>query len=199
VIMISVEMESPELAALIANRIASQYIDRSVRERSETARAAATWLGERTAELREQLETAEARVEEMRVTQLDEDGVSLEAISQQQLQLNTQLAVAQVNVAIGTRFGQPKVKVVDVRRAKTQPPVPPIARRSNNLKAQPPSAARISAIEVGPDRRETGGKLRRCDLRLGQCTGGIVKGLQVAGELDFPLRPGRFIEPQRRR
>ncbi|WP_045319984.1 GumC family protein [Limimaricola cinnabarinus] len=183
VIMISVEMESPELAALIANRIASQYIDRSVRERSETARAAATWLGERTAELREQLETAEARVEEMRVTQLDEDGVSLEAISQQQLQLNTQLAVAQADTASATaRYNQIERVMEDggmtaAAELVTSPFVLSLRQELSNLERQDLDLASQFGPEY-PERQRIAASIELTETSLVNEVRSIVSGLR---------------------
>jgi capsular exopolysaccharide synthesis family protein len=63
---IVVEDRSPERAALIANTIAEEYIERNIEFRQEGSRSAAVWLGDHVVSLREQLRRSELALYEYR-------------------------------------------------------------------------------------------------------------------------------------
>ena len=79
-IELSVEATSPEKAANIANKIADLYIASQVENKFSEMDDAMVWLGERVAELKEELEAAEENVRKYaaKATVITEEGLHLE-------------------------------------------------------------------------------------------------------------------------
>lgn len=79
-IEVSVEARGPQKAANLANKIAEVYIAEQVDTKFTAMDDAMVWLGQRVAELKEELETAESRVREFaaRSTVISEEGLLLE-------------------------------------------------------------------------------------------------------------------------
>ncbi|MEL6978558.1 MAG: polysaccharide biosynthesis tyrosine autokinase [Pseudomonadota bacterium] len=107
--VISIEFTSadPDLAALVANTVADQYIIDQLEAKFEATRRASSWLSERLQTLREDVETAEARVEAFRVERAVVDGQGAELTRQQLAQLNSAMIQARANLAeVEARNGQ---------------------------------------------------------------------------------------------
>lgn len=98
-ISVSVETFDPVLATELANRIVQTYITRALDTRVSTVVDATSFLAQRVEAMRLDVEQAEAAVEDFRITQLAETGMSPEAIDQQMQQLSAQLALAQADLA----------------------------------------------------------------------------------------------------
>lgn len=98
-ISVGVETEDPELSMLFANRIAETYINRQLEERIGAIEGATSFLSDRVEEMRKDVETAEARIEDFRTNQLAKLGLSATTIDQQLLALSGQLAVARADLA----------------------------------------------------------------------------------------------------
>jgi len=94
VISIRMEHPDPEMAARIANRIATVYIGAQVEDRRDTTTGATEWLEARAAELRVQVDEAERAVSQARAEGLTTDGGSAETVRQQIADLNAQLVAA---------------------------------------------------------------------------------------------------------
>jgi uncharacterized protein involved in exopolysaccharide biosynthesis len=95
VIAIRFDSADPELAARAANTIAEVYLEQLEAAKTDTARAASSWLGTSIEELRERVSTAEAAVEEFRARSgLLVGGNNATITSQQLSDINTQLAQA---------------------------------------------------------------------------------------------------------
>lgn len=107
VIAITVETPDPALSADIANAVAETYVARQLAERQDTARRATLWLDTRVRELRKQVESAEAAVENYRADQIVLDGSSLETFSQTLVTYTNQVAEARAERAgAEARYGQ---------------------------------------------------------------------------------------------
>lgn len=107
VILIRVETETPTLSAELASVIADQYIALQLEGRRATAAQATAWIEQRVEDLRQQVNLAEAAVQDFRAGSLEEDGSSVDIITQQMLELNNQLVNARVErVAAETRFSE---------------------------------------------------------------------------------------------
>ncbi|MFC2966694.1 GumC family protein [Acidimangrovimonas pyrenivorans] len=103
----------PQLAALLANTIAEQYISAQLDSRRATAESATRFLSSRVDELRKQVEQAEAKVEKFRAENLLVDGGTLDAANQQLAQLNSQLVTARADrIQAEARYDQIK-SVID--------------------------------------------------------------------------------------
>lgn len=100
VISVAVETSDPALSALFTNEILRQYIGTRIEERVETARQATAWLERRVLAMRAEVQQAESAVERFKADRLEMDGISLEAISQQLVELNMRLATARADRAI---------------------------------------------------------------------------------------------------
>jgi len=182
VIKISVETISPEIAARLANQIAAQYIARSLRDRGETMRAATTWLGQRAEDLRRQLEQAETRVEEARAAQLSGDGISLEAITQQQMQLNTQLAMAQADTATALGRHNEIARVIErdgidaAAELVSSPFVLTLRQDLSQLRRQDSDLSSLYGPEH-PERQRIAAQIELIDRDMRREIGAIVAGL----------------------
>lgn len=94
VIRIAVTTGNPALSARVANAVAQQYIRAQLDAKLAANREATLWLNERTEELREEVEAAEAKVSAYRAQLADEVGQSVEAMQQQLSALNAAFAQA---------------------------------------------------------------------------------------------------------
>lgn len=107
VIAIWMETESRTLSAKLANTIADQYIATQVSGRRATAQRATASIEDRAAELRAQVETSEAAVEQYRAEILILEGGSLGAAAAQLEELNNQLIIARSDrIAEEARYNQ---------------------------------------------------------------------------------------------
>jgi polysaccharide biosynthesis transport protein len=79
VIGVSFTSEDPDKAAKIVNVVANLYVQNQVDSKTEATSRASSWLGDRIQELREEVQKAEAEVEEFRRENnlVSTDGVSL--------------------------------------------------------------------------------------------------------------------------
>ncbi|GGL77458.1 GumC family protein [Wenxinia marina] len=98
-ISIGVETSDPALSADLANRIAAVYIDRQITDRQVAVARATSFLRDRVEDLRSQVEDSEAAIEAFRSSQLATSGIGAEALQQQLLDLSTQHALAQAELA----------------------------------------------------------------------------------------------------
>nr|WP_254436087.1 polysaccharide biosynthesis tyrosine autokinase [Ruegeria arenilitoris] len=86
-------------AANVANAIANQYIVDQLEAKLEATQAATNWLSVRVDELRDDVKTAEDRVEAARAELAEEQGQSLEITQQQLANLNASLHQARSDSA----------------------------------------------------------------------------------------------------
>ncbi len=113
IILIRVETESPTLSARLASSIAEQYIAMQLEGRQATAAQATLWIEQRVADLREQVKIAEGAVQDYRAGSLEDEGSSVDIITQQMIELNNQLVNTRVErVSAETRFSELK-RLVD--------------------------------------------------------------------------------------
>lgn len=107
VIAIWMDTESAQLSTLLANTIADQYIASQLSGRRDTAQRATSSIETRVTELRGQVETSEAAVEQYRAELLILEGGSLGAAAAQLEELNSQLVIARSDrIAEEARFNQ---------------------------------------------------------------------------------------------
>ncbi|RDC75419.1 hypothetical protein DLJ49_01340 [Rhodovulum sp. 12E13] len=107
VIAIRAENHDPELAADIANAIARAYISAQIEDRRDTTTGATAWLEARVAELRADLDAAEAAVTDARAQGLSAEGGTVETVRQQLADLNGQLVAARADrAATEAQIGQ---------------------------------------------------------------------------------------------
>jgi len=100
VIAVRFTSTDPVLAAKVANAIADNYIALQLDAERQSTLQAAQWLGEQVGELRKNLETAEAKVEEYKSLNGLLRGVGESSLTIQQLsELNSQLIVARTQRA----------------------------------------------------------------------------------------------------
>ncbi|PLS20825.1 GumC family protein [Neptunicoccus cionae] len=122
VISITAKTESPQLSALLAQTIAEKYIEQQLENRQNVAKQATAWIEERLKILRKELEEAQAAGVRSRMANLQADGTSLQAISQQLFELTTKLSEAQGDRTIAeASLNQLEVIVAEqgVRKAGT--------------------------------------------------------------------------------
>lgn len=98
-ISLTVETPDPALSTTIANQVVESYIAQQITMRTDVVRNATTFLEERVQGMRAAVEEAESRIEDFRSNQLEQAGISSETVSQQMLELGTQLALAQADLA----------------------------------------------------------------------------------------------------
>lgn len=112
VINVSVETEDPELSALLANAIVKTYIARQIGSRVETVESATDFLARQVDAMRADVEQAEAAIEDFRINQLAQSGISPETVEQQLLDLSTQLALANADLAQArARYAQVQTQI----------------------------------------------------------------------------------------
>ncbi len=100
VIVIDFLSENPELAARVANAIASAYLERQQAAKQEQAKSAGVWLGSQIDELRKKVAEADSKVEAFRAKSNLLVGPNNTTLSTQQLgDLNAQLAAARAQKA----------------------------------------------------------------------------------------------------
>ena len=98
-IAVSVETPNPELSAQLAQAVVDTYIKMQIEMRNDLIRGATTFLTDRIEETRQNVEAAEAEIEDFRSRQLAETGTTSETIERQLLELSTQLVLAQADLA----------------------------------------------------------------------------------------------------
>ncbi len=107
VISIRARNHDPDLAASIPNALARAYIEAQIDDRRTTTTGATAWLEERVAELRGEVEAAEAAVAEARARGLTSEGGTVETVRQQLADLNGRLVAARADrVATEAQIGQ---------------------------------------------------------------------------------------------
>jgi succinoglycan biosynthesis transport protein ExoP len=94
VISLRFSSESPEKAANIANTLADEYIQSRLETKFEFTQRANTWLAERIKGLREKLAADEANIESMRQQYGLLEGNGSTLVTQELIELNTQLVMA---------------------------------------------------------------------------------------------------------
>ncbi|MEP2921487.1 polysaccharide biosynthesis tyrosine autokinase [Sulfitobacter sp.] len=98
-IAVSVETPNPVLSKTIANTVIELYIQQQIDQRSRVIRDATAFLTERIEDMRQSVEEAESRIEDFRSNQVAETGTSAQTSERQLLELSTQLALAQADLA----------------------------------------------------------------------------------------------------
>ena len=94
VIHVSVTHPNPVRAANIANAVADLYIVEQLEEKFETTKRATEWLHDRLAGLKTKVETSERAVENFRKVSGLVEGKGATLVSQQAVEINTQLILA---------------------------------------------------------------------------------------------------------
>lgn len=106
-ISVSIETTHAQLSALLANRIVEVYLERQAEQLNASVRDASRFLADRVSELRQQVSVAETAVEDYRISQLADGAGTIETLSQQMMDLSTQIAVAQADlVSVEARYRQ---------------------------------------------------------------------------------------------
>ncbi|UWQ19943.1 polysaccharide biosynthesis tyrosine autokinase [Jannaschia sp. M317] len=96
IISILAETENPVFSAMVAGTIAEVYIAEQLAGRQATANQATAQIEVRVEELRKQVEAAEQRVQDYRANTLEQNGTSIEILSQRLLDLNEELVKARI-------------------------------------------------------------------------------------------------------
>lgn len=99
VVAVGATSEDPELAAAIANTLADAYLDAQVAEKDRATSRAASWLNERVAALREQVETSNRAVEDHRQRHGLAETSDTILVEQQISEVNTRLVAARARTA----------------------------------------------------------------------------------------------------
>ena len=99
VIAVSFTSTSPQTAAAVANRIAQLYVDRHAEQKRAYAVRAMAWLDERIPALKNEVERAEAVVQEYRIAHGLADAKRTDIVDQQIADLNRQLTAAKSDLA----------------------------------------------------------------------------------------------------
>lgn len=98
-IAVLAETPDPVLSKDIANTLVQIYIQQQIDQRSSVIRDATAFLTDRIEEMRKSVELAESRIEDFRTEQVAATGTSAETSERQLLELSTQLALAQADLA----------------------------------------------------------------------------------------------------
>ncbi|MGR3551839.1 GumC family protein [Pseudooceanicola sp.] len=107
VIAIQAETPDPFLSQQLASAMTDQYIAQQLEGRRNSSTRAAEWIEERVADLRREVETAEARVEDYRARSVSTNGASDDIISRRMVSLNDELVAARVaRVAAEASFSE---------------------------------------------------------------------------------------------
>lgn len=120
---ISFVSEDPRKAALIANTIADQYIVDQLEAKFEATKRASTWLNERVATLRADVDRAESTVEAFREVRAIAEGQGVELTSQQLGELNSRIIVAQAERGEAQARYEQMARLVSAGRANSAPEV----------------------------------------------------------------------------
>ncbi|CAN1518098.1 eps_transp_fam, exopolysaccharide transport protein family [Rhabdaerophilaceae bacterium] len=100
VIAIEFQSEDPQLAALVANRIAEEYLSREERAKRDTSKVSSDWLDKAIEPLMKKVVESEAKVEAFRAARGLFIGSNNMTITNQQLaELNSQLGTARAQQA----------------------------------------------------------------------------------------------------
>ena len=99
VIGVSFTSESPEKAAQVANSVAKTYVESQVEQKRLTTNQAGDWLGQRTAELRTELEDAEQKVQQYQIEHNLSSGNRTDITDLQLTDMNRDLLAAQAQLA----------------------------------------------------------------------------------------------------
>lgn len=113
IISVRAETENPVLSAVVAETIVNQYIEQQLEGRRQTANQATAQIEERIADLRLQVEAAEAAVEDYRDASIQQHGSSIEILSQRLLDLNEELVQARIE------RGSAEARYSEMQRALT--------------------------------------------------------------------------------
>ena len=106
-INVAVETEDPVLSMQLTNAIVAGYLARQSEQVTATVVSATDFLQQRVGEMRQAVEDAEAAVEDYRIDQLASGGISAESLSQQLMNLSTQIATAEADlVTADARYSQ---------------------------------------------------------------------------------------------
>ena len=117
VIGVSFTSDSPEKAARIANSVARTYIESQVDQKRLTTNQAGDWLGQRTDELRGELEQAEQKVQQYQIDHNLSTGDRTDLTDLQLTDMNRDLLNAQAQLA----GKQARLDFVRELQAKKQP------------------------------------------------------------------------------
>jgi uncharacterized protein involved in exopolysaccharide biosynthesis/Mrp family chromosome partitioning ATPase len=105
IISVYAETPDPVLSAVLAGTLVDRYIAQQVEGRQRTAGEATARIEARIADLRAQVEAAEAAVEDYRARSIETNGSGIDILSQRVLNLNEELVNARIeSVAAETRF-----------------------------------------------------------------------------------------------
>ncbi|NRB05609.1 MAG: polysaccharide biosynthesis tyrosine autokinase [Rhodobacteraceae bacterium] len=99
-ITIAAKTPDPALSAALAGTIADVYIDQQLETRQSTASQANRWIKSRISDLAQQVEDAEAAVEDYRANSFDNFGTSLDLVSRRVEQLNDQLIQTRIDLVV---------------------------------------------------------------------------------------------------
>ena len=120
VIAVNFISESPDKARTIVNTLLDEYILSRIEAKYESTKRANVWLSQRTAELREKVESSESNVEILRKQYglLEGNGATLS--SQEMAEINTQLIVARTERSEAeSRLGELKRLVASASGIRT--------------------------------------------------------------------------------
>ena len=183
VIDIRVTSRSPERTAEIANALSAVYIQDQLRRKAEMTELAEDWLKRQIGELRQQVVTTEHAVEEHRRRHGLFQAKASTVTAQQLSELNTQLILAQAQMA------QAEARLTQARRlmrsSRTGDTVPEVLRSPliQSLKRQQAGVERRAAelsAKYGPKHpkiRNVKAEIRDVQRKLRREIGKIVEGL----------------------
>ena len=181
VISIRVDAPAPDLAAKTANTIAQRYVARQSEQRQATTRLANDALRERVQELREEVEAAEARVEQMKGKRAASGGAGIEAMTEQLSEIARLIAsVRAENAGTQARHDQATALIeragFDAAAATLESPLV-VALRQNRTELTRKRADLSSRYgKAHPERLKLEAELARLDEDIAQAVSKIVEG-----------------------
>ncbi|WP_371154042.1 GumC family protein [Jannaschia sp. 2305UL9-9] len=171
IISVRAETENPVLSALIAETVVSKYIEQQLEGRRQTANQATAQIEERVAALREQVQAAEAAVEDYRDETIRENGSSIEILAQRLLDLNAELVQARIERgAAEARYSEMQRAMTDggidaLSTMVTSETINDLTNRRLELQASDAEwAERFD--ETNPERRRILGRIAEVDRAL---------------------------------
>ncbi|WP_157505352.1 GumC family protein [Geminicoccus roseus] len=99
VIGVAFTSENPDKAARVANLVAETYVQSQIDQKRLTTSQAGDWLGQRVEELREELETVEAKIQQYQIDHSLTSGNRTDLTDLQLTDINRELLAAQAQLA----------------------------------------------------------------------------------------------------
>lgn len=188
VISVEATAKDPALAASIANATANAFIDQGLEQRVAATDRATGWLDQRVADLRGQVEAAEAAIARFKSGNLVLEGSSQEAASRQLLDLATQVSDARArHAAASARYEQARAasETGDGEALASLATSPLIVALRGQRAEQQRAAGQLADVYGSNDARVARARADLADLdgQIAAETASYVAGLKNAAEI----------------